>query len=153
MKIKHRRLNKKSKVIIRQKFLDKLLDNHDEIDLDMDDLDMNQMVDFIDSDDTLEFAVWIEVKDTELNTDILSNLSFSTYMDENEKSVQRKWKDLKTTTHSADSTRSLRFLTGITDKINKNDLVILRNSSMRIFNSRERQDLLKDEGDIYWIES
>lgn len=126
---------------------------HNEIRTDSRFSNINEIISLMDFCHISDFEVWIEVPSAQLNNDILSGLSWSTYTNENDSIIHRKWDDMHLLKYSTDSTQSIRYIQGITSNIQKDDLIFLKDYYLgRKFDKARLIEVLNDATDIYYQE-
>lgn len=72
-----------------------------------------------------DYPIWIEIENQYANNNIPVALSFATYQDEDDNTVNRKISDMSIGATTRDTLKSIYYLNGITSKITKSDLDIL----------------------------
>jgi hypothetical protein len=114
---------------------------------------INEIISLLDFCQITDFEIWLEIPTAQLNNDILSGLSWSTYTSENDSIIHRKWEDMQLLKYSIDSTQSIRYLQGITSDIQKDDLIFLKDYYPgRKFDKARLIKVLHDSTDIYYQE-
>ena len=111
---------------------------------------INEIISLMEFCQIEDFEVWLEIPTAQLTNDILSGLSWSTYINENDSIIHRKWDNMQLLKYSLDSTQSIRYLQGITSNIQKDDLIFLKDYYPgRKFDKAKLIEVLNDSTDIY----
>ena len=99
------------------------------------------------------FPIWFEIENQYANNNIPTGLSFSTYQDEDDNTIQRKISDMSVGATTRDTLKSIYYLNGITSEITKNDLDILVSHPLTtVLSLSEYQELVNDENGDYYVE-
>lgn len=100
-----------------------------------------------------DFPIWMEIENQYSDNNIPAGLSFATYQDENDNTINRKISDMSIGATTRDTLKSIYYLSGITSKITKADLDILVSHPLTTALSQlEYRELIKDENGDYYIE-
>lgn len=125
-----------------------------EIEIPSQDITIAEFQSFVDIGAGYEsFPIWIEIENQYANNNIPAALSFSTYQDEDDNTIQRKISDMSVSATTRDTLKSIYYLNGITSKISKSDLdILVANSVTTVLSLLEKQELINDENGEYYVE-
>lgn len=97
------------------------------------------------------FPIWLEIENQYSDNNIPAGLSFATYQDENDNTINRKISDMTAGATTRDTLKSIYYLSRITDKIIRSDLdILVANPLTTVLSISEYQAKVNDpEGDYY----
>jgi hypothetical protein len=98
-----------------------------------------------------DYPIWIEVPIALNDANIPATFSFSTYIDDDGNTVQRKISDMPIS--SAGTTNNIRYLQGHTSRATKSDIeAIVANPNVVALSLSERNALINDPNGEYYVE-
>jgi hypothetical protein len=98
-----------------------------------------------------DYPIWIEVPIALDNANIPATFSFSTYIDDDGNTVQRKISDMPIS--SAGTTNNIRYLQGHTSRATKSDIeAIVANPNVVALSLSDRNALINDPNGEYYVE-
>jgi len=103
------------------------------------------------AEDVKDFPVWLEIANSDLDTDIPNTISWSTYIDDNDNVIQRKFSDM--TILANGTTKSIRYIQDETSSILKDDLKALKKAAkIKLMGLKDVKKAMADPNDEYYVE-
>ncbi len=130
--------------------------NQTEIETSSKNLTIDQIIALKGFCEVIDFEVWMEIPTSQMGNDIPSELSWSTYQDEEDNPIQRKYSDMDSNIKSRSevpSEMNICYMKGSTENISQSDLIYLKNVwPGRKFDKQRLIECLNDPDDYYYIE-